>query len=119
MNYEKLLEDIKKLSLASLRGIYHCNHLKGITINLLIETLKKSTLGFNFLINEKMDQSLINRKPFYLLKIDNKYEVFGIFDRGGKECVEEFMDIEQAIFDLLDRYLNELGYAAPDSKINS
>jgi hypothetical protein len=93
--------------------------LKGITIKGLVDTLKNSELGLEFLINSGYENQSDLTKPFYLNYVDGKFEVFELSDRGGKALLQYYGNIDEAAFDWFDMYLNELMYAAPDSIINA
>lgn len=145
-NEIKLLKDIKNLPLSKLRDIYdnwdyvlkdgndrkNRKEWEGITIGSLVDILKNTELGLTYLISEKLekdpgyffyyedyDGNLLKKRPVYLIKSSEGYEVFTESGRESKGNACTYRELEEAVFDFLDSYLTELGYSAPDSKINA
>ena len=110
--------------------------------NFRIETLnfgalreKYSARKANFLIKEVVDFILANqleeviltkeglnsysdRQVLILLRTEDSYQVSNI-ERGQRHLVEDFGVLEEAMFEYLDRFFNEIGLDVTDSKINA
>ena len=115
MNKREFLKDIMTLRLGKLREKYPPSFFNG-TIGELIQVAQDLTP--NLLIDNSWKGDFTDRRPFYLSSTDTGYEVFGNSERGGKDWAVFYNDWNSAAFDFLDRFLNELGHAAPDSIIN-
>lgn len=116
MSIHDFIDDCQKLPLGKMREKYEL--IFSPSVQEIVDEAKKRPGGLNsLLMTWKGDMT--DREPFYFIKVEDRYEVFGRSDRGGKEWLETFSNIEDATFDYFDRYLCELLCIAPDSKINA
>lgn len=106
---DTFIQDIQVLDLEALRKKY-IGFFSGVKVQDFVERAK----GLDLVKKFRGDLS----DPFgiYLIVNGDKYEVFQRSDRGGKEWLETYDTLEEAMFDYLDRYLCEVRYVAEDSK---
>lgn len=117
MDAIQLIKDIKTMSLGKLRDKYQ-GIISQVTISDLLKSIESSPGGLEQLIGE-WKGDLSDRGGMYLIRSQNQFEVFDKSDRGGKEWPKFHLTLKEAAFDYLDRYLNELEYSAPDSKLGA
>lgn len=105
------------LTLGGLRDHFADFNFQQVSIDDLIQKIS-SEKSFKEYIQSQYFGDRRDHQCIFLMANQGQWEVFDS-ERGSKHGVELFEKKEDALFDFLDRILNEIGYPAPDSVINN
>lgn len=115
ISLDMLAEDLVMMKIGDLRSLYYNKITKGTTIRQVVDALKMKNL-LQRLVRSDWRNDGGDKDGLYLIREGNVYQVF-MGERGVKNWLEEFADLESAAISWADLILSELGYLAPDSKI--
>lgn len=114
-NINDFARKIAQCSFSEIASKYRGAIPKGTKVGDIVHSLEQQELLYQ-LVRTDWKNDGTDKNGLYLIKADNKFEVF-TGERGIKNWKKEFPDIKTACTSFIDSLLNELRYSAPDTKI--